>query len=81
MYVSVGTAIQGVAIAERAFQGALEYAKERLAMRALTGPKFPNKVPCGLVDGLGWVGWVVGWVTSFSYCYFILFLKACRSHH
>jgi len=38
----VGTAIQGLAHAERSFQGALAYAKERLAMRSLTGPKNPD---------------------------------------
>lgn len=35
----VGTAIQGLAHAELSFQGALAYAKDRLAMRSLTGPK------------------------------------------
>ncbi|MEZ5511285.1 MAG: acyl-CoA dehydrogenase C-terminal domain-containing protein [Gammaproteobacteria bacterium] len=39
----VGTAIQGVAAAEGSYQGALAYAKERLAMRSLSGPKAPNK--------------------------------------
>lgn len=39
----LGTAVQGVCIAEGAFQGALAYAKERLAMRALSGPKAPDK--------------------------------------
>lgn len=38
----VGTAIQGLAHAELSFQGALAYAKDRLAMRALTGPKNPD---------------------------------------
>lgn len=38
----IGTAIQGLAHAELSFQGALAYAKERLAMRALTGPKNPD---------------------------------------
>ncbi len=38
----IGTAIQGLAHTERSFQGALAYAKERLAMRALTGPKNPD---------------------------------------
>jgi alkylation response protein AidB-like acyl-CoA dehydrogenase len=33
----IGTAIQGLAHAELSYQGALEYAKERLAMRSLTG--------------------------------------------
>ncbi len=39
----LGTAMQGVAAAELSFQGALEYAKDRLAMRSLTGAKFPDK--------------------------------------
>ncbi|MFT4613382.1 MAG: alkylation response protein AidB-like acyl-CoA dehydrogenase [Bacteroidia bacterium] len=38
----IGTAIQGLAHAQLSFQGALSYAKERLAMRALTGPKNPD---------------------------------------
>jgi alkylation response protein AidB-like acyl-CoA dehydrogenase len=40
----IGTALQGVAAAEGSFQGALAYAKDRLAMRSLTGPKAPDKV-------------------------------------
>lgn len=40
----IGTALQGVGSAERAFQGALDYAKNRLAMRSLTGAKFPEKI-------------------------------------
>jgi len=40
----IGTALQGVAAAEGSFQGALTYAKDRLAMRSLTGPKAPDKV-------------------------------------
>lgn len=39
----IGTAVQGVAASEGAFQGALMYARERLAMRSLTGPKNPEK--------------------------------------
>jgi len=35
----VGTAIQGLASAELSMQGALAYARERLAMRSLSGPK------------------------------------------
>ncbi len=35
----IGTSIQGLAAAEGSFQGALAYAKDRLAMRSLTGPK------------------------------------------
>jgi alkylation response protein AidB-like acyl-CoA dehydrogenase len=38
----IGTATQGLAHAELSFQGALSYAKDRLAMRSLTGPKNPN---------------------------------------
>ncbi len=39
----IGTAVQGLAASEGAFQGALTYAKDRLAMRSLTGPKAPEK--------------------------------------
>ncbi|MES2917553.1 MAG: acyl-CoA dehydrogenase C-terminal domain-containing protein [Pseudomonadota bacterium] len=39
----VGTALQGVCAAEGSFQGALAYAKDRLAMRSLSGPKAPEK--------------------------------------
>lgn len=38
----IGTAIQGLAHTELAFQGALAYARDRLAMRSLTGPKNPD---------------------------------------
>lgn len=38
----LGTALQGLALGESAHQGALAYAKERLQMRSLTGPKNPN---------------------------------------
>ena len=38
----IGTSIQGLAAAEGSFQGALTYAKDRLAMRSLTGPKNPE---------------------------------------
>jgi len=38
----IGTSIQGLAAAEGSFQGALTYAKERLAMRSLSGPKNPD---------------------------------------
>ena len=40
----IGTAVQGVTAAEYAFQGSLAYAKDRLAMRALSGIKAPDKV-------------------------------------
>ena len=39
----LGTALQGLAHAEIAFQGGIEYARERLQMRSLTGPKAPDK--------------------------------------
>lgn len=38
----LGTALQGLCSAELSFQGALAYAKERLAMRSLSGPKNPD---------------------------------------
>lgn len=38
----IGTAIQGLAHAQLSYTGALTYAKERLAMRSLTGPKNPD---------------------------------------
>ena len=38
----IGTAIQGLGAAELGFQGSLAYAKERLAMRSLSGPKNPD---------------------------------------
>jgi alkylation response protein AidB-like acyl-CoA dehydrogenase len=40
----IGTAIQGIAHAERGFQGALPYAKDRLQMRSLSGKKNPEGV-------------------------------------
>ena len=43
-FARIGTAVQGSSSAEAAFQGGLAYAKERLAMRSLTGAKFPDKV-------------------------------------
>mmetsp|Transcript_4903 Transcript_4903/g.12542 ORF Transcript_4903/g.12542 Transcript_4903/m.12542 type:complete len:640 (+) Transcript_4903:55-1974(+) len=39
----MGTAIQGLAAAEGSYQLALSYAKDRLAMRSLSGPKAPEK--------------------------------------
>ncbi|QXA09408.1 acyl-CoA dehydrogenase C-terminal domain-containing protein [Acinetobacter pittii] len=39
----IGTAVQGLAASEISFQGALSYAKERLAMRSLSGPQYPDK--------------------------------------
>lgn len=40
----IGTALQGVCAAELAYQNSLEYAKERLSMRSLSGKKHPDKV-------------------------------------
>ncbi len=40
----IGTAVQGLTAAEYAFQGSLTYAKDRLAMRSLSGVKAPDKV-------------------------------------
>ncbi|MDD9895827.1 MAG: acyl-CoA dehydrogenase C-terminal domain-containing protein [Gammaproteobacteria bacterium] len=42
-FARLGTAMQGMAAAEQSFQGALPYAKDRLAMRSLSGPVFPDK--------------------------------------
>ncbi len=39
----IGTAIQGLAHAELAFQGSLAYARDRLQMRSLSGPAAPDK--------------------------------------
>ncbi|MEN9985849.1 MAG: hypothetical protein RI925_1351, partial [Pseudomonadota bacterium] len=39
----LGCGMQGLGLGEAAFQGALTYARERLQMRALTGPKAPEK--------------------------------------
>ncbi len=39
----LGTALQGLAAAERALQGATRYARERLQMRSLSGAKAPDK--------------------------------------
>ena len=39
----IGTAVQGLAASEASFQGALAYAKDRLAMRSLSGVKAPEK--------------------------------------
>jgi 3-(methylsulfanyl)propanoyl-CoA dehydrogenase len=38
----LGTALQGLAMAEASLQGAVTYAKDRLQMRSLTGPKNPD---------------------------------------
>ncbi len=38
----IGVGIQGIGIGEVALQNAASYARERLAMRSLTGPKNPD---------------------------------------
>ncbi len=38
----LGTALQGLAMGEISYQGAIDYARERLQMRSLTGPKNPD---------------------------------------
>ena len=45
----IGTAVQGLAHAELAFQGSLPYAKERMSMRALSGKKEPEKVADSII--------------------------------
>jgi alkylation response protein AidB-like acyl-CoA dehydrogenase len=39
----IGVGIQGISAAERSYQNALEYAKERLQGRSLSGAKYPEK--------------------------------------
>ncbi|PCJ48864.1 MAG: acyl-CoA dehydrogenase [Gammaproteobacteria bacterium] len=39
----LGTGIQGLAAGEQAYQGAVEYARDRVQMRSLTGVKYPDK--------------------------------------
>jgi hypothetical protein len=39
----LGTGMQGMSQGEASFQGSLDYARERLQMRSLTGPKAPEK--------------------------------------
>ena len=45
----IGTACQGIAHAELAYQGSLPYAKERRSMRALSGKKDPDAVADALI--------------------------------
>lgn len=45
--LSVG--VQGLALAERALQNSLNYARERLQSRALSGAKFPDKIADNLL--------------------------------
>ncbi|RJG12320.1 acyl-CoA dehydrogenase [Pseudomonas cavernicola] len=42
-HARLGTGMQGLCLGETSFQGAIKYANERLQMRALTGPKAPDK--------------------------------------
>ena len=41
----LGVGMQSLGLTEVAYQNALAYAKERLQMRSLTGPKAPDKPP------------------------------------
>lgn len=43
-HARLGTGMQGLCLGETSFQGAIKYANDRLQMRALTGPKAPEKV-------------------------------------
>ena len=45
----IGTAIQGIAHAERSFQGALDYAQSRRSMRALSGVRERDQVADALI--------------------------------
>ena len=40
----IGTALQGIAHMELGYQKSLAYAKERLQMRSVTGPKIPTEL-------------------------------------
>ena len=42
-HARLGTGMQGLCLGETSFQGAIKYASDRLQMRALTGPKAPDK--------------------------------------
>ncbi|HLD68861.1 MAG TPA: acyl-CoA dehydrogenase C-terminal domain-containing protein [Pseudomonas sp.] len=43
-HARLGTGMQGLCLGETSYQGAVQYANDRLQMRALTGPKAPDKV-------------------------------------
>jgi len=49
----IGTAVQGVAHSELAFQNALNYARDRHSMRALTGTKNPDKPADAIIHHAG----------------------------
>ncbi|MFC5699594.1 acyl-CoA dehydrogenase C-terminal domain-containing protein [Pseudomonas sp. GCM10022186] len=42
-HARLGTGMQGLCLGEASYQGAVRYANDRLQMRALTGPKAPDK--------------------------------------
>ncbi|MDH4565126.1 acyl-CoA dehydrogenase [Pseudomonas sp. BN414] len=42
-HARLGTGMQGLCLGEASYQGAVRYAYDRLQMRALTGPKAPDK--------------------------------------
>ncbi|KAF1061149.1 MAG: 3-methylmercaptopropionyl-CoA dehydrogenase [Pseudomonas citronellolis] len=42
-HARLGTGMQGLCLGETSYQGALSYARDRLQMRSLTGPKAPDK--------------------------------------
>ncbi|WP_271104616.1 acyl-CoA dehydrogenase C-terminal domain-containing protein [Pseudomonas tohonis] len=42
-HARLGTGMQGLCLGEASYQGAVRYANDRLQMRALTGPKAPEK--------------------------------------
>ncbi|WP_374441774.1 acyl-CoA dehydrogenase C-terminal domain-containing protein [Pseudomonas panipatensis] len=42
-HARLGTGMQGLCLGETSYQGAVRYAQDRLQMRALTGPKAPDK--------------------------------------
>lgn len=45
----LGVGVQGLGVAEVAWQNALKYARERLQGRSLTGPKYPEKIADPLI--------------------------------
>lgn len=45
----LGVGVQGLGVAEVAWQNGLKYARERLQGRALTGPKYPDKIADPLI--------------------------------
>lgn len=45
----LGVGVQGLGIAEVAWQNGLKYARERLQGRSLTGPKYPDKIADPLI--------------------------------